>query len=185
MRRVLVVMCLCACGGDWSGTDLLFTTALPRRAALHAPDGGAEWNASVDALTAMSEQARALTPLTRAETSRTWGPYVDQNDSTRELELVIDRGDDTHFAWRVETRVSGGEWLRVISATSDLGDGSGVIDSPIAGYRATVSVIDAWATLDSISLRYDRASTTLTMNEGDGGVTTACWTESALLDTCN
>ena len=185
MRRLLLVLCISGCGGDWSGTDLLFASALPRRAALHAPDGGEAWNASVDGLTAMSEQARAIPPLSRTDSARTWGPYVDQSDSTRELELVIDRTDDTHFAWRVETRISGGAWLRVITASADLGDGSGVIDSPVASYRASVPVIDAWATLDAISLRYDSAATTLTIDEADGGVTTACWTESALLDTCN
>ena len=60
MRRLLLVLCISGCGGDWSGTDLLFASALPRRAALHAPDGGEAWNASVDGLTAMSEQARAI-----------------------------------------------------------------------------------------------------------------------------
>jgi len=184
MRHFSLLMLLCACGGDWSETDLIFTSALPARSTLRAPDGGTQWNAYVDGLTAMSEQSRTLTPLSRTETSRTWGPYADENDSTRELELVIDRVDETNFKWRVESRVSNGPWLGVISATSNIDAHSGAIDSPVASYRDTVAVIDSWKTLDAISLTYGERQT-LTLNGSDGGITIACWTTSAALDACN
>jgi hypothetical protein len=184
MRHFSLLMLLCACGGDWSETDLIYSGALPARSTLRAPDGGTQWNGYVDGLTAMSEQSRTLTPLTRTETSRTWGPYADDSDSTRELELVIDRVDEIHFKWRVESRVSGGPWLGIISATSDLEAHSGVIDSPVASYRDTVTVIDSWKTLDAISLSYgDRQ--TLTLNSSDGGITVACWSTSEAFADCN
>lgn len=183
MRRASLLLLLCACGGDWSDVDLFFASALPARSSLRAPDGGAEWNVTVDALTAMSEQSRTLAPLTHTDTSRTWGPYNDSADATRELQLVIDRTGDAQFDWRVETRVSGGAWLRVISARAELDAGTGVIDSPIADYRDSVTSIDAWKPLDAVSLRYG-ARVELTLTGTDGGVTRACWTTREVLPDC-
>src|SRR3982751_3965195 len=94
------LLLLCACG-NLSNEDVAFVAAIPRKEELHVtvPPGstaqtlcaigsadvyanakttGDSLNAAVDAILTLVDAIRRVTPTTRDDDSRTWGPFQDQ-----------------------------------------------------------------------------------------------------------
>jgi len=120
----------CACG-NLSNEDIAFLEAIPQREQLHVavPQGsqsqtlcaigaadiyasakttGASINASVDAILSLVDAIRTVTPTSRDEDSRTWGPYPDKGHAGVTMQVVMFRElDATRTPWR---------WIYTISA---------------------------------------------------------------------
>ncbi len=183
MRSLLfsaLLMTLTACGGDWSNTDLTFSNALPRREDLRAKlpksttqplgvgDPSTAWtqtvkaakdyNAVLDMLLGFVDQVRQVAPTSRTKTSRTWGPYADQNNPGREVQVVITRVDEANFEWVIESRAINGSWLRILTGNFAAGTsarrGRGTVTVDVASFRDAVTVDDNFKQLDRIELGY-------------------------------
>ncbi len=124
------VVLLCACG-NLSNEDVAFMEAIPQRQQLHVavPQGsaaqtlctigtadvyasakttGAQLNAGVDAILALVDSIRSVTPTTRDQDSRTWGPFPDQSHPGVTIEVTMLRElDATGTPWH---------WIYTISA---------------------------------------------------------------------
>jgi hypothetical protein len=118
-----VLALLCACG-NLSNEDVAFLEAIPQKQQLHVavPQGsrsqnlcaigpaevyanakttGQSINAGVDAILALVDSIRKVTPTTRDEDSRTWGPFPDKDHPGVQIKVVMVRElDATRTPWR-------------------------------------------------------------------------------------
>ncbi|MFO0599253.1 MAG: hypothetical protein U0228_28360 [Myxococcaceae bacterium] len=123
-----------------------------------------DFNGIVDALLGIVDQVRKVAPTSRTATSRTWGPFPDANNTGREVQVVIERVDETSFAWRVESRATGAAFIKVVigdflasdSATARIGQGH--ITVPVKDFRDVVKVDPKIAALDAIDIAYDTSA---------------------------
>src|SRR5512144_2414976 len=114
---------LCACG-NLSNEDVAFQLAIPQRQQLHVavPQGtaaqnlcaigsadvyasakttGTQINAAVDAILALVDSIRSVTPTSRDEDSRTWGPFPDKEHAGVTIRVTMFRElDATRTPWR-------------------------------------------------------------------------------------
>jgi len=115
---------LCACG-NLSNEDIAFQLAIPQRQQLHVavPQGttaaqplcsigsaevyaqakttGAQINSAVDAILALVDSIRVVTPTARDEDSRTWGPFPDKDHPGVTVQVTMFRElDATRTPWR-------------------------------------------------------------------------------------
>jgi len=127
----LAVSCVCACG-NLSNDDIAFLEALPQKQNLHVqvPSGsaaqslcsigsadvyanakstGQSINSGVDNILALVDAIRAVTPTSRDEDSRTWGPFPDKDHPGVQIRVVMVRELDAKLVpWR---------WIYTISAS--------------------------------------------------------------------
>ncbi len=173
MRRALLslMLVLTACTGSWSDEDLLYASALPKRGSLRvtiptgegAPITAAEdFNLLINTFFAFAEQARLSNPTSHAGDERVWGPYYDDADANREIQLAMQRVDEGRFDWHVESRPPAGEWLRIITASSQQAQRAGTLTAPVATFRDVVEVGDALGQLDQIDIDWSADSVTIT-----------------------
>jgi hypothetical protein len=114
---------LCACG-NLSNEDVAFMVAIPQKQQLHValPQGaqsqslcaigaadvyasakttGVSINAGVDAILSLVDAIRTVTPTTREDDSRTWGPFPDNDHPGVTMQVVMFRElDATRTPWR-------------------------------------------------------------------------------------
>src|SRR5258705_6325583 len=120
---VIPLLMLCACG-NLSNEDIAFIEAVPRSQQLHvqvaqgstvqslcaigpadlyanAKSTGQSINAGVDNILALVDAIRTVTPTSRDDDSRTWGPFDDQNHPGVKIQVVMFRElDATYTPWR-------------------------------------------------------------------------------------
>lgn len=109
------------------------------------------------------EQVRAVAPTTRAETSRIWGPYSDVNNPGREVQLRVTMVAELRFEWTIESRATGGDFVRITSGTiTSSGEtarsGSGVFMVFVKDFRELVTVTSSISQLDEIGVSYGLGS---------------------------
>src|SRR5262245_47870532 len=75
---------------------------------------GRDFNAFLDLVLGVVDQVRAVPPTTRTSNTRTWGPFSDSNNAGREVQVVIEQVDDTNFTWKIESRATGKEFIRIL-----------------------------------------------------------------------
>ncbi len=119
----VALVLLCACG-NLSNDDIAFVEAMPQKSQLHVqvPNGstaqslcsigsadiyanakatGQSINSGVDDMLALVEAIRTVTPTTRDDDSRTWGPFPDQQHPGVLIKVVMVRElDQTRTPWR-------------------------------------------------------------------------------------
>ncbi len=127
----LALALLCACG-NLSNDDIAFVEAIPRKEQLHVqvPSGstaqplcslgsadiyanakatGLSINSGVDDILSLVDAIRTVTPTTRDDDSRTWGPFPDQKHPGILIKVVMVRElDATRTPWR---------WIYTITAS--------------------------------------------------------------------
>jgi hypothetical protein len=132
---------LCGCG-NLSNEDVAFFLAIPQKQQLHVsvPQGSASQNlcaigtadiyanakstgdslnAGVDAILALVDAIRRVTPTTRDDDSRTWGPFADNDHPGVQVQAIMFRElDATLTPWRwtftiFASRPPGG-WLPIL-----------------------------------------------------------------------
>jgi hypothetical protein len=127
--------------GNLSNDDVAFLVAIPQKQQLHVsvPQGstsqnlcaigsadiyaeakstGDSLNATVDAILALVDAIRRVTPTTRDEDSRTWGPFADNDHPGVQIQAVMFREvDATLTPWRWTFTISAarppGRWLPI------------------------------------------------------------------------
>jgi hypothetical protein len=132
---------LCGCG-NLSNDDVAFLLAIPQKQQLHVtvPQGtsqnlcgalgaadvyvnakstGDSLNAVVDAILALVDAIRKVTPTTRDDDSRTWGPFADNDHPGVQIEAIMFRElDATLTPWRWTFTISAsrppGGWLPIL-----------------------------------------------------------------------
>jgi hypothetical protein len=132
---------LCACG-NLSNEDIAFAEALPQKQQLQVaiPQGstsqnlcvigtadmyasakksGDDFNASVDAILALVDAIRRVTPTSRGDDSRGWGPFPDNDHPGVLFQAVMFRElDATLTPWRWTFTISAarppGNWLPIL-----------------------------------------------------------------------
>ncbi|MFZ5440752.1 MAG: hypothetical protein ACOZQL_12145 [Myxococcota bacterium] len=117
-----------------------------------------DFNGLLDMLLGLVDQVRAIPPTSRTADSRTWGPFNDDNNPGREIQVVIRKVDETNFEWSVESRAKGGEFLHVLdgnfAATDTARRGRGSIVVHVKDFRDVVKVTPELAQLDELTLGY-------------------------------
>lgn len=130
----------------------------PSNAWAQTRKAATDFNGMLDQLLGVVDQVRRVAPSTRSATSRTWGPYPDGNNPGREVQVRITRVDDVNFEWFIESRASGGEFLRILtgnfraSETARRGQGSIVVH--VKDFRDVVRVEPTLMQLDEIQVGY-------------------------------
>lgn len=118
----------------------------------------ADYNGVLDLLLGLVDQVRQIAPTSRTADSRTWGPYADANNPGREVQVVISRVDEVNFEWRIESRPTNGEFLRILTghfkATDTARRGEGTITVHVKDFRDVVKVDDNFKQLDQIDVGY-------------------------------
>lgn len=144
-------------GGEGTRRDELMVGD-PSSAWTQTVKAAKDYNAVLDALLGFVDQIRAVPPTTRTATSRTWGPYADQNNPGRQVQAVITRLDDANFEWVIESRPTNGAWLNILTgnfnATTSARRGQGTVVVDVAGFRDAVKVDDNFRQLDRIEVGY-------------------------------
>jgi hypothetical protein len=119
---------------------------------------GRDFNTLLDLVLGVVDQVRAAEPTTRTKSSRTWGPFADSNNPGREVQVVIEKTDDTTFAWRIESRALGKEFIKILDgnfiATETARKGRGSFVGHVKDFRDVVKVSDDIKKLDSIEVGY-------------------------------
>lgn len=119
---------------------------------------GQDFNAFLDLVLGVVDQVRAVEPTTRTSTSRTWGPFADNNNPGREVQVVIEKTDETTFAWRIESRALNGAFIRILDgnfvATDTARRGRGSFVVHFKDFRDVVKVTDDMKKLDSLEVGY-------------------------------
>lgn len=119
---------------------------------------GADFNTLLDLVLGVVDQVRAAPPTTRTADSRTWGPFPDSNNPGREVQVVIERTDETTFAWRIESRPSNGAFLGILDgnfiATDTARRGRGEFVVHVKEFRDVVKVSEDMKKLDEIRVGY-------------------------------
>lgn len=142
---------LCACG-NLSNEDVAFMEAIPQKQQLHVavPQGsqaqslcaigaadvyasakttGVSINAGVDAILSLVDTIRTVTPTTRDEDSRTWGPFPDKDHPGVTMQVVMFRElDATRTPWR---------WVYTISAARLPGAYLPILEGEFFGAQAS------------------------------------------------
>jgi hypothetical protein len=146
----LALALLCACG-NLSNEDIAYLEALPQKQQLHVqvPKGsaaqnlcaigaaevyanakttGESINAGVDAIIAMVDSIRAVTPTRRDEDSRTWGPFPDKDHPGVQIRVVMVRElDANRTPWR---------WIYSIAAARPPGAYRPILEGEFFGAQA-------------------------------------------------
>lgn len=139
-----------------------------RRDGLMVGDASASWAATrqaagdynklLELVLGVVDQVRAAPPTTRTSSSRTWGPFADSNNPGRQVQVVIMKIDETNFTWRIESRATSGEFLRVLdgnfAATDTARRGRGDFKLHVKDFRDVVKVSPELAQLDSLEVGY-------------------------------
>jgi len=149
-RGIAALILACACG-NLSNEDIAFVEAIPQKQQLHVqvPQGsaaqnlcaigpadvftsakttGASINAGVDAILAMVDAIRAVTPTSREDDSRTWGPFADQDHPDVRIKVVMVRELDAMLTpWR---------WIYTISGAKAAGPFLPVLEGEFFGAQA-------------------------------------------------
>jgi hypothetical protein len=119
---------------------------------------GRDFNALLDLVLGVVDQVRVAEPTTRTRTSRTWGPFNDSNNPGREVQVVIEKTDDTNFTWRIESRAVGKEFIQILDgnfvATDTARKGRGSFVVHVKDFRDVVKTSDDIKKLDSITVGY-------------------------------
>jgi hypothetical protein len=119
---------------------------------------GSDFNTLLDLVLGVVDQVRAAPPTSRTTTSRTWGPFADSNNAGREVQVVIEKTDETTFAWRIESRATGKEFIRILDgnfvATMTARKGQGTFTVHFKDFRDVVKVTDDMKKLDSLTVGY-------------------------------
>jgi len=141
---------LCACG-NLSNEDIAFVEAIPRKEQLHVevPNGstaqplcslggadiyanakatGLSINSGVDNILSLVDSIRTVTPTTRDDDSRTWGPFPDQKHAGVVIKVVMVRElDQTLTPWR---------WIYSIAASRPPGGYLPILEGEFFGAQA-------------------------------------------------
>ena len=120
-KALLLLACAC---GNLSNEDVAFLEAIPQKQLLHVevPQGSAAQtlcaigsadvyasaktigqglNGGVDAILSLVDAIRAVTPTSRDDDSRTWGPFDDKDHPGVKIQVVMVRElDATYTPWR-------------------------------------------------------------------------------------
>jgi hypothetical protein len=147
----LLLALLCACG-NLSNEDVAFLEAIPQKQLLHVevPQGSAAQtlcaigsadvyasaktigqglNGGVDAILSLVDAIRAVTPTSRDDDSRTWGPFDDKDHPGVKIQVVMVRElDATYTPWR---------WIYTISASRPPGAWLPILEGEFFGAQAT------------------------------------------------
>ena len=119
---------------------------------------GRDFNAFLDLVLGVVDQVRAVEPTSRTSSSRTWGPFADNNNPGREVQVVIEKTDDTNFTWRIESRAVNGAFIRILDGnfvatdTARRGQGSFVVH--FKDFRDVIKVTEDMKKLDSLEVGY-------------------------------
>jgi len=162
---------LCGCG-NLSNEDVAFFLAIPQKQQLHVsvPQGstsqnlcaigtadiyanakstGDSLNAGVDAILALVDAIRRVTPTTRDDDSRIWGPFADKDNAGVLVQAIMFRElDATLTPWR---------WTFTISASRPPGGWLPILEGEF--FRAAAS-----SGIGRITLHFEN-STTLGINK--------------------
>jgi hypothetical protein len=118
----------------------------------------ADYNKLLELVLGVVDQVRAAPPTTRTSDSRTWGPFNDSNNPGRQVQVVIVKVDETNFTWRIESRPTNGEFIRVLdgnfAATDTARRGRGDFVVHVKDFRDVVKVSPELAQLDSFQVGY-------------------------------
>ena len=153
-----------------SGTSQPLLGVATRRDGLMVGDPSNTWsltrkastdfNGIVNLLLGVVDQVRRSPPAARTADSRTWGPFTDDNNPGREGRVVITRTSDDTYAWSMESRAFGGEWLQIVTGNylangeTTVRKGQGTIEVPVKTFRDQVKVDTGIAALDKITVGY-------------------------------
>jgi len=165
---------LSACG-NLSNEDIAFVEAMPRSQQLHVqvPSGstsqslcsigsadvyasakatGLAINSGVDDILTLVEQIRTVTPTTRDEDSRTWGPFPDQKHPGVLIKVVMVRElDATRTPWR---------WIFTISASGSPAGYLPILEGEFFGPQARDGI-------GRLTLHFENSTTLGINNPGD------------------
>jgi len=149
-RGIATLILACACG-NLSNDDIAFVEAIPQKQQLHVqvPQGsasqnlcaigtadvftsakttGVSINAGVDAILAMVDAIRTVTPTSRGDDSRTWGPFADKDHPDVRIQVVMVRElDATLTPWR---------WIYTISGAKAAGPFLPILEGEFFGAQA-------------------------------------------------
>ena len=137
----LALGCLAGCGGTLSNDDIAFIEAVPQKESLHvnvpprsaqalstlgradvfirAQDIARGVNGGLDGVLGLLDFIRGVTPSTRSQTGRTWGPWADREHPGVEYQVVMEREADAQgalyrFRYSLNARRAPGGYLPII-----------------------------------------------------------------------
>lgn len=184
MRRLVIAGLMCGCGwGNWSIEDLEFASALPTSKELRSQlasatnqqplsvgdpsetyvktkEASGQLNTHLDEVLAGLDDIRLISPSTREDNRRIWGPYPDKTNPGFDVQIEITRVVDQQYVWRIQMRphdgvfstVGGGEFTQT-TATLREGVGSFFFDAATA--RKNLMKPREPGDLDRIDFRYE------------------------------
>jgi len=165
---------LCACG-NLSNGDIAFLSAIPRSQQLHVqvPQGsnvqslcaigpadiytnakatGQSINAGVDNILALVDAIRTVTPTSRDDDSRTWGPYDDNKHPGVKIQVVMFRElDATYTPWR---------WIYTIMAARPPAAYLPILEGEFFGAQASNGI-------GRLTLHFENSTSLRMSNPGD------------------
>jgi hypothetical protein len=152
--RIAGLLLVCACG-NLSNEDVAYLAAIPKKEELHVtvPQGstaqplcalgtadvyasakttGASLNGAVDAILSLVDNIRQVTPTTRDDDSRTWGPFPDQQHPGVITQVVMYRElDAARTPWH---------WVYTISSARPPGDFLPILEGEFFGAESSRGV---------------------------------------------
>lgn len=105
------------------------------------------------------EAVRAYPPTTRAQNSRIWGPWTDDNNPKFEVRVVVTKASAERFEYAFQHRPKGGEYFDTVTGffkpTATLRKGSGELHFHVGDVAAKGLVLDpGFAKLQKIDISY-------------------------------
>src|ERR1700737_5464051 len=147
---VATLILACACG-NLSNEDIAFVEAIPQKQQLHVqvPQGatsqnlcaigpadiftsaktpGVSTNAGARAIVALVDAIRTVTPTSRGEDSRTWGPFADKDHPDVRIKVVMVR--------ELDATLTPGRWIYTIAGGKAAGPFLPVLGGGFLGAQA-------------------------------------------------
>lgn len=182
-RALLLILAVlsAACGnGNWSNRDLEYLNALPSRDALKSklptPDNkqglavgdpsktyldtkkaSTDFNNVLELILTVIETVRSVPPSRRADDSRTWGPYADQNNPGWSSLVTITRKSEEVFEFEFKHLSATKEFVSTtgqFKPTANLRRGQGVISINAAALTANLPSAAGFRGVQEVSIGY-------------------------------
>ena len=138
--------------------DGLAMVGAASQAYAQAKKGSTDFNGILDALLNVVDVVHKLPPTARTDTGRRWGPYADNKNPGTQFQLTINQVDDQTFAWKIESRPNGGDFIVLVDggfkASGSVKEGQGALTVHVKDIKGKLALDEGFQAFDEIRIGY-------------------------------